>query len=164
MDQNIKVGSQEIIGVIGKFGLGVQNEAGQRPTDFCWENTLVTATPSSNNTRDDSTTRTSPNSQYWNQIDYILCSLRWRSSISQQKQDQELTVAQIVNSLLQTSGLNWREERKPLGHSGMNYGQRFVTLYRRRWSKPFPRKMQEGKMIVWGVLTDRWEKKWKAKE
>ena len=30
MDQNIKVGSQEIIGVIGKFGLGVQNEAGQR--------------------------------------------------------------------------------------------------------------------------------------
>ena len=63
-DWNTKVGSQEIPGVIGKFGLGVQNEAGQRPTDFCWENTLVTATPSSNNTRDDSTTRTSPNSQY----------------------------------------------------------------------------------------------------
>ena len=35
MDQNIKVGSQEIIGVIGKFGLGVQNEAGQRLTTEC---------------------------------------------------------------------------------------------------------------------------------
>ena len=35
--------SQEIPGVIGKFGLGVQNEAGQRLTEFCQENTLVTA-------------------------------------------------------------------------------------------------------------------------
>ena len=38
---------------------------------------------------------------------------------SQQKQDQELTVAQIISSLLQNSGLNWRKYRKPLGHSGM---------------------------------------------
>ena len=42
-------------GVIGKFGLGVQNKAGQRLTDFCRENALVIAMPSSNNTRDDST-------------------------------------------------------------------------------------------------------------
>ena len=39
----MKVGSQEIPGVIGKFGLGVQNEAGQRLTEFCQENTLVIA-------------------------------------------------------------------------------------------------------------------------
>ena len=39
----------------GKFGLGVQNEAGQRLTEFCQENALVIATPSSNNTREDST-------------------------------------------------------------------------------------------------------------
>ena len=38
---NAKVGSQEITGVTGKFGLGVQNEAGQRLTEFCQENTLV---------------------------------------------------------------------------------------------------------------------------
>ena len=38
---------------------------------------------------------------------------------SQQKQDLELTVAQIMNSLLQNSGLNSRKEGKPLGHSGM---------------------------------------------
>ena len=40
-DWNAKVGSQEIPGVTGKFGLGVQNEAGQRLTEFCQENTLV---------------------------------------------------------------------------------------------------------------------------
>ena len=38
---------------------------------------------------------------------------------SQQKQDQELTVAQIINYLLSNSYLNWRKQGKPLGHSGM---------------------------------------------
>ena len=42
-DWNAKVGSQEIPGVAGKFGLGVQNEAGQRLTEFCQENEVVTA-------------------------------------------------------------------------------------------------------------------------
>ena len=42
-DWNAKVGSQEIPGVTGKLGLGVQNEAGQRLTEFCQENTLVIA-------------------------------------------------------------------------------------------------------------------------
>ena len=45
-DWNAKVGSQEIPGVTGKSGLGVQNEAGQRPIEFCQENTLVIQTPS----------------------------------------------------------------------------------------------------------------------
>ena len=42
-DWNAKVGSQETPGVTGKFGFGVQNEAGQRLTEFCRENTLVIA-------------------------------------------------------------------------------------------------------------------------
>ena len=42
-DWNAKVGSQEISGITGKFGLGVQNEAGQRLTEFCQENALVIA-------------------------------------------------------------------------------------------------------------------------
>ena len=42
-DWNGKVGSQEILGVTGKCGVGVQNEAGQRLTEFCPENTLVVA-------------------------------------------------------------------------------------------------------------------------
>ena len=43
-DWNVKVGSQEKPGVIGKFGLGIQNEAGQRLIEFCQENALVIAT------------------------------------------------------------------------------------------------------------------------
>ena len=42
-DWNAKVGSQEILGITGKFDVGVQNEAGQRLTEFCQENTLVIA-------------------------------------------------------------------------------------------------------------------------
>ena len=42
-DWNAKIGSQEIPGVTGKFGLGIQNEAEQRLTEFCKENTLVIA-------------------------------------------------------------------------------------------------------------------------
>ena len=42
-DWNTKVGIQDIPGVTGKFGLGAQNEAGQRLTEFCQENTLVIA-------------------------------------------------------------------------------------------------------------------------
>ena len=52
-DWNAKVGSQEIPGVTGKFGLGIWNEAGQRLIEFCQENTQQT--PSSNNTREDYT-------------------------------------------------------------------------------------------------------------
>ena len=75
-DWNAKVGSQEIPGVTGKFGLAVQNEAGQRLTEFCQENSLVIA-----NTLFQQHTRrlftwTSPDHQYQNQIDYIICNLR----------------------------------------------------------------------------------------
>ena len=72
-DWNAKVGSQEVPGVTGKFGLGVQNEAGQRLTDFCQENTLVIANILCKNTRDDYTS-TSPNGQKGNKTDYILCN------------------------------------------------------------------------------------------
>ena len=53
-DWEAKVGSQEILGVIGKLDLGVQNEEDQRLTEFCHENTLVITKISSNNTREDS--------------------------------------------------------------------------------------------------------------
>ena len=51
-DWNAKVGSQEIPGVTGNFSLGIQNETGQRLTDFCQENTLVIENTLSNNIRD----------------------------------------------------------------------------------------------------------------
>ena len=54
-DCNAKVGSQEIPGVTGKVGLGVQYEAGQRLTEFCQENALVIANTLFQQTKDDST-------------------------------------------------------------------------------------------------------------
>ena len=80
-DWNAKVGSQEIPGVTGKFGLGVQNEAEQRLIDFCQENALVTANTLFQQNKRRLYTWTSPGGQHQNQIDYILCSQRWRSSI-----------------------------------------------------------------------------------
>ena len=50
----MKARSQEIPGITGKFGLGVQNEAGQRLTKFCQENALVIANTLFQNTREDS--------------------------------------------------------------------------------------------------------------
>ena len=54
-DWNAKVGSQEIPGVTGKFGLGLQNEAGQMLTEFCQENALVIANTLFQQHKDDST-------------------------------------------------------------------------------------------------------------
>ena len=80
-DWNAKVGSQETPGETGKFVLGVQNEAGQRLIEFCQENTLVIANTLFQQHKRRLYTWTSPDGQYQNQIDYILCSRRWRSSI-----------------------------------------------------------------------------------
>ena len=66
-DWNTKTGSQETPGVMDKFGLGVQNEVGQRLTEFCQENTLVMANTLFQQHRR-LYTWTSPDSQYHNQI------------------------------------------------------------------------------------------------
>ena len=84
-DWNAKVGSQEIPGVTGKFGLGIQNEAGQRLIEFCQENALVIANTLFQQHKRRLYTWTSPDGQYQNQIDYILCSQRWRSSMQSAK-------------------------------------------------------------------------------
>ena len=78
---NAKVGSQETPGITDKFGHGVQNEAGQRLTEFCQENALVIANTLFQQHKRPLYTWTSPAGQYLNQIDYILCSQRWKSSI-----------------------------------------------------------------------------------
>ena len=75
-DWKAKVGSQEIPGVTGKFGLGVQNEAGQRLIEFCQENALVIANTFFQHHKRRLYTWTSPDGQHRNQIDYILCSQR----------------------------------------------------------------------------------------
>ena len=80
-DRNAKVGSQERQGVTGKFGLGVQNEEGQRLIEFCQENTQVIANTIFQQHKRRLYTWTPPDGQHWNQIDYIICIQKWRSSI-----------------------------------------------------------------------------------
>ena len=83
--KNAKVGSQEIPGVIGEFGLGIQNEAGQRLIEFCQENALVIANTHFQQHKRRLYTWTSPNGQHQNQTDHVLCSQRWRSPIQSSK-------------------------------------------------------------------------------
>ena len=80
-DWNAKAGSQETPGVTGEFGLGVRNESGQRLIGFCQENILVVANTLLQQHKRRLYTWTPPDGQHQNQIDYILCSQRWRSSI-----------------------------------------------------------------------------------
>ena len=82
---NANVGSQEIHGVTDKLGLGVQNEAGQRLIEFGQENTLVIANTLFQQHKRRFSIWTSPDGQHWNQIDYVLRSQRWRSSIQSAK-------------------------------------------------------------------------------
>ena len=63
-DWNAKVGSQETPGMTGKFGLGIRNEAGQRPTEFCQENALVIANTLFQQHKRQLFTWTSPDGQY----------------------------------------------------------------------------------------------------
>ena len=98
-----KVWSQEIPGVIDKFVLGVQNKAGQRLIQFCQENALVIANILVQQHKRRLYTWSSQDGQYQNQVDYILCSQRWRSSIQSAKtrpgadygSDHELLIAKF---------------------------------------------------------------------
>ena len=102
-DWNAKVGSQEIPGLTGKFGLGIQNEAGKRLIEFCQEKALVIANTRFQQHKRGLYTWTSPDGQHRNQTDYILCSQRWRSSIQSAKirpeadcgSDHELLIAKF---------------------------------------------------------------------
>ena len=105
-DWNAKVGSQETPGATVKFGLVIRNEAGQRLIEFSQENALGITNTLFQQHKRRLYTWTSPDGQHRNQIGYILCSQRWGSSIQSAKKDQELTVAQIMNSFLPNSDLN----------------------------------------------------------
>ena len=102
----MKKEDQETPGVTGKFGLGMRNEAGQRLTEFCQEKALDIATPSSSNTREDSTHGYHQMVNTEIRLIIFFAVKNGDTLYSQQKQDQELTVAQIMNSLGKNSVLN----------------------------------------------------------
>ena len=132
---------------------------------FCQENTLVIANTLFQQHKRGLYTWTSPDGQHRNQIDYILCSQRWRSSIQSDKtrpgadcgSDPELLIAKF-RLILKKVGKTTRPFRYDLNQihydytvevrnrlNGldlieclMNYGWRFVTFYRRQGSRPSP--------------------------
>ena len=84
----------------------MRNEARQRLIEFCKENALVIEIPSSNNTREDSTHGHHEMVNTKIRLIIFYAGKDEEALYSQQKQDQELTVAQIMNSLLPNSDLN----------------------------------------------------------
>ena len=98
--------SQETPGVTGKFDLGVQNEAGQRLIEFCQENALVIANTLFQQQRQNSTQGHHQMVNTEIKLIMFFAAKDGEALYSQQKQDQELTVAQTMNSLLPNSDLN----------------------------------------------------------
>ena len=118
-DWNAKIGSQETAGVTGKFGLGIQNEAGQRlirvlRRECTGSSKHPLPTTQEKTLHMDITRWSTPN-----HIDYIFCSQRWRISIQSAKtrlgadcgSDHELLIAKFR--------LKLKKVGKPLGHSDM---------------------------------------------
>ena len=158
-DWKAKVGSQEIPGVRGTFGLGVQNGAGQMLTEFCQENTLVIANTLFQQHKRRLYTWTSQDGQYQNHMGYILCSQRWISSIESAKtrpgddcgSDHELLIVRFrlkwkkigettrpfrydLNKILYNYTVEVTNRFKALDliECLKNYGWRFMTLYKRQ--------------------------------
>ena len=130
----------------------------------CWENALVIANTLFQHQKQINTW--TPDGQYWNQIDYILCSQRWRSSIQSAEtrpgadcgSDHEHFIAKFRLKLKKvgktTSSLWYDLNQIPYDYTMdvtnrfkgsdlieclKNYRWRFITLYKRQWSKPSPR-------------------------
>ena len=143
----------------------MQNEAGQRLIEFCQENALLIANTLFQQQKRRLYRWTSPDGQQWNQIDYILYSRRWRSSIHSTKtrqeadcgSDHEILIAKFrlkLKKVGKTTRPFWYDLRqipydytvevrnrfmgRDLIECLMNYGMRFMTLYRRQGSRPSP--------------------------
>ena len=145
----------------------MQNETGQRLIEFCQENARVIPNTLFQKHKRRLYPWTSTDGQYRNQIDYILCSQRWRSSIESAKtrlgadcgSDHKLLIAKFrlklkkvgkttrlfryeLNQIPYNYTVEVRNRFKGLNliECLMNYGQMFATLSRRQRSRPSPRK------------------------
>ena len=172
-DWNAKVGSQETPGVTGKFGLGIQNEAGQRLTEFCQENTLVIANIFFQQHKGRLYTWTSPDGQYRNQILYSWQQKRRRSIQSAKTRpgadcgsDHELLITKFRHKLKKvekttrpfrydlnqipydyTVEMTNRFKGSDLIECLKHYGQRFMT-FTQGGDQNHPQEMQKSKMVV----------------
>ena len=115
-DWNAKVGSQETPGITGKFGFGIRNGAGQNLIEFCQDNALVIANTLFQQHKRRPYTWTSPDGH---QIDYILCSQRWRSSIQSTKTRPGADCGSDHELLIDKFRLKLKKVGKPLDHPDM---------------------------------------------
>ena len=163
-DWNAKVGSQETLGVTGKFGLGVQSEAGQRLIEFYQGNALVIANTPFQQHKRRLYTWTSADGQHQNQIDYILCNQRWKSSIQSAKtrpgadcgSDHELLNAKFRLKLKKV-GKNTRPFRYDLNQIPHDYTVKMRNTF--KGLDLIDRVPDESKMSVQGGLTNSCEKR-----
>ena len=115
----------------------IQKEAGQRLIEFCQENALVIANTLFQQHKRRLCTRTSPDGQYQNQIDYILCSQRCRSSIQSAKtrlgadcgSDHELLIAKFRPKLKKV-GKTTRPFRYDLNQTPCNYTVKVTNRFK----------------------------------
>ena len=108
----------ETPGLTGKFGLGIRNEAGQRLIQFCQENALVITNTLCQQHKRRLYTWTSQDGQHRNQIDYILCSQWWRTSIQSAKTRPGADCGSDHELLIGKFRLKLKKVEKPLDHSG----------------------------------------------
>ena len=127
-----KIGSQEIPEVTSNFGLWAQNETEKRLTEFCQENTLVIQNTLFQQHKRRLYTWTSPDGKHRNQIDYILCSQRWRSSIQPARTRLGADCGSDHELLLQSSDINWIKSGKRVDHSGMTK-TKSLTIIQWKW-------------------------------
>ena len=185
-DWNEKVGSQEIPGVTGKFGLGVRNEAGEGYFEFCQECTVVIAKTLFQQNKRRLYTWTLPDSQYWNQTDYIPCSQRWRTSIQSAKArpgadcglDHEVLITKFRLKLKKVGKTirPFSHDLNKISYYTVEVTNRLKGLYvvhrvpeelwmvvhdilQQVWPKPSPRKRNARRQNdFWEGLTNTWEK------
>ena len=140
--------------------LALENKMKQgKSFEFCQENALVIANTLFQQHERQIYTWTSPNGQYWNQIDYILCSQRWRRFIQSAEtrpradcgSDHQLLITKFRLTLKKT-GKNNKPARYDLNQIPYEFTvevmnrfkaldlQRSIILYRRQWTKPSQRK------------------------
>ena len=162
-------------------------------TEFCQENALVIANTLFQQHNRRLYTWTSPNGQHWNQIDYILCSQRWRSSIQSAKtrlgadcaSDPELLIAKFRLKLKKvgttTGPFSYDLNQIPYDYTlkvrnrvkGLDLiKSTWWTIDRGTWhctgdrdqDHPYGKEMQKSKMTVWGGLTNSCGKKRSEKQ
>ena len=176
-------------GITGKFGLGTQNEAGQRLTEFWQENALVIANTLFQQHKKLLYTWTSPDGQYWNQTDCILCSHIWISAIQSAKirpgvdcgSDLEFLIAKCRIKLKKVGKTNrsFRYDQNQIPYDcTVKVTNRFKELDlvdrvpQELWTEVpdivqgavimtilKKKKCKKEKIIVWRDFTDNWEKK-----